>query len=98
MGMSYLEATSVQIGTVVDYQSRLQSFVDWCRRNHKNWVEECQLDEAVVTYFDEMFWKGLPGEDGSKLLAALKFILSDLSRAGKLAMPRAHRALKSWLA
>ena len=47
--------------------------------------------------FDEMFFKGGPADHGSKLLAAPKHFQSRVSRLGAFGLPRASRALSSWM-
>ncbi len=50
----------------------------------------------VALYLDELFFKGKTSGDGSRLLAALKHFTPAISRFATVALPRSHRAVKSW--
>eukprot|EP00969_Alexandrium_andersonii_P115520 5108082-Alexandrium_andersonii.AAC.1 len=46
--------------------------------------------------FDELFARGKSPEEGSRILAALKFAVPALRRGGSAGLPRASRALVAW--
>jgi len=94
--LSYLEQTSVLTSTRRDYKDRAGRLVDWCREHRLDWRSPEELDQIVLLFFDECFWRGDPSAEGSKLLASLKFFIPAVSRLGSHHLPRSHRALKSW--
>ena len=95
--LSFLEQTSVIPSTREDYQHRMSKFTTWCGENLLDWKSLSELDSVIVIYFDECFFHGQSGQEGSKTLAALKFYVPLVSRMGSYHLPRAHRAVKSWL-
>ena len=95
--LSFLESSSVTTKTRDDYVRHVREMVEWCRLNRFDWETEEELDLLVVTYFDEFFWHGVSGSEGSRILAALKFVMPHVSRGGLWHLPRTHRALTSWL-
>ena len=95
-GMSFLENVKVSPELARDYQRRLTQFLAWCQARGESWATDKGLDSVRVLLFDEMFFKGKPMEDGSKILAALRFCLHPLKKGGPAALPRASRALAGW--
>ena len=69
----------------------------WCRYRNCTWQTFEQLDMLLVLFFDEPYFKGIAGDEGSKALAGLKFFIPDISRNGCFHLPRAHRAVSAWL-
>ncbi|CAK0790966.1 unnamed protein product [Prorocentrum cordatum] len=53
-------------------------------------------DAAVVRFFDELHLEGKVASTGEKLLAAIFMHVPDYQSKGKLALPRAYRALRGW--
>ncbi|CAK0867387.1 unnamed protein product [Prorocentrum cordatum] len=51
---------------------------------------------AVVRFFDELYLEGKVASTGEKLLAAIFMHVPDYQSKGKLALPRAYRALRGW--
>ena len=91
--LSYLEVASVKSATVEDYRCRLMDLHTWCVRHHRDWRNVLELDSVLVEYFDEQFWKGLPCEAGSKLIAALRFFGPALAVREIVSLQRAARAV-----
>ena len=97
MSLSFLEQTAVKPATSKDYRLRIETFCKWCLERGLSWRSVEELDAVLTMAFDEMFFKGEPADHGSKLLAALKHFESRVSRLGSLGLPRAGRALGSWM-
>jgi len=95
--LSFLEQTAVKTATSRDYRLRVMSFCKWCLDHNLSWRSAEELDAVLTMHFDELFFRGEPADHGSKLLAALKHFESRLSRLGALGLPRAGRALGSWV-
>ncbi|CAE8661648.1 unnamed protein product [Polarella glacialis] len=93
---SFLEVSSVLKSTVKDYQRRLMDFLIWGVNRRLHWKTEEALDELLVIFFDEKFYKGEGVNYGTRLLAALKFALPRFSRLGAGCLPRTSRALHGW--
>ena len=96
--LSILETTSVSHSTLVDYLARVISLV-WVMQNlGLDWDRPEGLDTVLVRYFDFLFMELHNGEDGSKILLAIKFFLPEYSRLGAFHLPRAIRFVKSLIA
>jgi hypothetical protein len=95
---SRLELGSVAISTMIDYVSRLLFFVTWATRNQSDWTGLSELDSLLFLCFDELFDNSLQASEGSKLLAAIKFIVPSLYPTQTTQFPRAQRALRTWQA
>ena len=80
--LSFLEATSVKDGTRRDYRERAAEFVMWCEIRRVCFDGPKSLDEALLLWCDEMFFKGLSPEEGSKLVASLKFSCRSTAGSG----------------
>ena len=94
---SYLELASVGERTIKDYRQRLLELYSWSTSTGLSWTCAAELDAVLVQLFDELFWKGLPADHGSKLIAVLKFFRPGLgSSVESLDLPRSARAIKSW--
>jgi hypothetical protein len=94
--LSYLEHLLITESTLKVYQRRAEEFIRFCSARHLDWSTQEQLDETLLIVFDEMYFKGLSSEDGSCLLAAIKYFEPQFSRLGDGRLPRAHRAAKAW--
>ena len=93
--MTSLEIASVGESTLIDYVARLLAFCQWAQTTQADWTDAPSLDMSLVTYCDELFWKGAATSDGSKLLASLKLFYFQLAKGG-LVLPRTIRVLRSW--
>ena len=79
-----------------DYENRLATFHDFCRK-HKLDVEMPEdLDTAACDFCDFQFLQGEQADCGTKLLAALVHRTPELAKASGRALPRLARVLKSW--
>ena len=95
--LSMLEKTSVKFTTIVDYVSRIVGFIEFCQAFNHDWESPEQMDSILVLYLDYLFMLHYCGEDGNKLVAALKFVFPCLSRLGAFGLPRSSRSVKSWM-
>ena len=94
--LSFLEWRTVRGPTRQEYSRRVIRFVTWCCLHSMNWTTDDDLDSILVTLFDELFFKGMSAEEGTRLIAALCFFLPMLGRFGRGCLPRAHRSLRGW--
>jgi hypothetical protein len=94
--ISHLEHLLITEPTLRTDHSKLATFVQWCSWRHLDWSTPGELDETLLIVFDEMYFNGMSAEDGSTLLAALKFFKPEYSRLGDCHLPRAHRAVRAW--
>jgi hypothetical protein len=95
-GMTYLETRSVRQPTINDYQRRIDSFLGIVRQMDMAWSNARELDCVVVEVLESMFFAGRRADEGSRLVAAIKFFIPDVSRMGEAFLPRCSRALKGW--
>eukprot|EP00959_Pyramimonas_sp_CCMP1952_P049446 1033038-Pyramimonas_sp.AAC.1 len=54
------------------------------------------LGAAVARFFDELYLAGKVASTGEKLIAAIAMHVPGYKSKGRLALPRAHRALRGW--
>jgi hypothetical protein len=94
--LSHLELMSIGKATLIDYVSRLLFFLRWALSRNVNWTCCNELDTILVMCYDELYDSDLTVSDGSKLLAAMKFIMPVLGLSQSVGFPRAHRALRAW--
>ena len=95
-GLSYLEQNSLQATTLTDYIARLLLFVDWGQKNMVTWTCPETLDRTAVLFLDHVFCLKTTVSDGSKFVAALKFLYPVMARGGSLNLPRCLRSLRAW--
>ena len=93
---SHLELISVKPPTLNDYIIRATEFATWCATLGLHWVSDSELDLALLLFFDMLFFKGKGVDAGSKLVAALKYMMPRFARVGAGTLPRSSRALTSW--
>ena len=94
--LSFLLTRNVTLATRLVYQNHVTSFIEWCRMHRLDWSCPEELDLILVTLFDELFFKGLPPDVGTRIVTALAFFLPAVSRLGLAALPRAQRSLRGW--
>ena len=95
-GLTYLEQRSISKAVLTDYRRRAQAFATWASENRRDWKDSAELDSVLVEYFNLLYFLGHSGDDASKLLAAVKFFVANLSRWGTETLPRCSRALAGW--
>jgi len=94
--LSHLEGIAVQEATERQYRDVLLMLVTWATFHRISWGTNGELDVALVTMFDQMFFHGRSVEDASKLVSALKHAIPSLRRDGEALLPRASRAIAAW--
>ncbi|CAK0876757.1 unnamed protein product [Prorocentrum cordatum] len=94
---------SITEAAAVGRRSRLQCTRDvkvavsfWRSRLTSLAAPAADTDAAVVRFFDELYLEGKVASTGEKLLAAIFMHVPDYQSKGKLALPRAYRALRGW--
>lgn len=64
--LTVLQHMAVKSTTEHDYRVRLQDLLTWCRHRGMDWTTADQLDQILVGFSEEMFFKGLPLAEGTK--------------------------------
>ena len=94
--LSLLERRSVTQTTEETYKRTCDLFTEFCLDEQLDVTTEPQLDLAVLAYLDFCYLEGLPADVGEKLIAALRFVRTDVAILGKAALPRGKRAAKGF--
>jgi len=96
--LSPLGNVAILPSTLRDYSTRVVGLCHWARSNHLDWNDLISLDLVVTEFLNYQASRGVSGEEGSKLLAALKHLsLSPRIRDLRVDLPRAVRARRGWL-
>ena len=95
-GLTFLEQASVKESTLVFYERLARDFVAWTREFGHRWSTDVELDAVLCQKMNSMYFEGGAADDGSRLIAALKFFLPEVSRLGSCSLPRTTRALNAW--
>ncbi|CAK0810182.1 unnamed protein product, partial [Prorocentrum cordatum] len=95
-GLSVLERTAVRPGTERLYQVYLRAFLQFCLVMAIDWTSEAEMDVALVTYLNSMYFEGRAPNEGSVLLASLAHYAPALYKRTAQALPRATRCLAGW--
>ena len=95
-GLTYLEQRAVRSPTITDYSRRLREFLAFCHLRQLTWGTALELDLVICQRLEELFFNGKSMEEGSHLVAAVKFFLAEVSRLGDSGLPRCMKALKGW--
>ncbi|CAK0805153.1 unnamed protein product, partial [Prorocentrum cordatum] len=96
-GLTVCQTHSVRPATLRLYQDDFASFKRWLSRQGRPMPEgELDADQTLSQYLDEMYLDGAHVSLGQRMLAAVLFHQSALSKAGGARMARSRRALKGW--
>ena len=95
-GLTYLEQRAVRTPTMTDYTRRLREFLAFCQLRLLTWRNPLELDIVICRRIEELFFNGKSMEEGTHLVAAVKFFLPEVSRLGESGLPRCMKALKGW--
>jgi hypothetical protein len=95
-GISYLESRAIKRPTMIDYIRRIEEFVSFCRGRHLDWHDAGELDNLLVLRLDQLYFSGSSAFEGTHLVAAIKYFITEVSRLGLNGLPRSMRALKGW--
>ncbi|CAK0879805.1 unnamed protein product, partial [Prorocentrum cordatum] len=93
--LSITEAAAVGRRSRLQYTRLLELFLSRSRLTSLA-APAADTDAAVVRFFDELYLEGKVASMGEKLLAAIFMHVPDYQSKGKLALPRAYRALRGW--
>ncbi|CAK0801212.1 unnamed protein product, partial [Prorocentrum cordatum] len=93
--LSITEAAAVGRRSRLQYTRLLELFLRRSRLTSLA-APAADTDAAVVRFFDELCLEGKVASTGEKLLAAIFMHVPDYQSKGKLALPRAYRALRGW--
>ena len=94
--LSFFENVALTAPMLRSFTLRIPFFTEGFSLRRMELTTDIALDSALVGYLDELFFKGMGADDGSKLIAGLKYFLPSLSRTGPASFPRAIRALAGW--
>ena len=95
-GLTYLEQRAVRSPTITDYTRRIREFLAFCHLRQLTWHTSLELDLVICQRIEELFFNGKSMEEGTHLVAAVKFFLAEVSRLGESGLPRCMKALKGW--
>ncbi|CAK0804177.1 unnamed protein product, partial [Prorocentrum cordatum] len=93
--LTFLETQAVGEATRRDYADRVSKFTGWATSVRLPIGEVPELDVALVTFFNQLFFDGYPSEEATKYMAALAHCRAAPGRL-QVAFPRAARAAKGW--
>ncbi|CAK0790921.1 unnamed protein product, partial [Prorocentrum cordatum] len=93
--LTFLETQAVGEATRRDYADRVSKFTARATSVRLPIVEVPELDVALVTFFNQLFFDGYPSEEATKYMAALAHCRAAPGRL-QVAFPRAARAAKGW--
>jgi hypothetical protein len=93
---SFLDNVAVRAPTLRFYPLRIRLFTESCSSRRVQSTTDIGLDSALVEYLDDVFFRGMSADDGSKIIAGLKYFLPSPSRIGPAAPPSAVRAPTAW--
>ena len=94
--LSLLERVTVKSSTERSYEDAMTKLLEFCNLHDRRLVEDSEVDEEIVRYFNDLFGKGKPAHEGEVCMAALMHFVSRFSKMGEARLPRAWRALKGW--
>lgn len=95
-GLTYLETVAVKATTRRLHRRLWGRFMETAAEGHWLPIVTTSVDDHLAALLDEWFFEGLPPDDGSKLIAAIKHMVPALRRQGPVCLPRSERALTAW--
>ena len=95
-GLSFLQTNKVKPPTRTAFRERVRNFVQWARIPDINSVSVQALDELATQYLDVLFFDGMEGGEGSRLLAAMQYMRPGLGTARQGNFPLARAALAGY--
>jgi len=93
--LSTLELRTIRLATFGDYLRRLVEFCLFALKSHLDLSRQDVLEVALVTFFDQAFFRGRPTDVGSKLIAAIRFFSHGEALESILSVGRAKLDVKS---
>ncbi|CAK0910921.1 unnamed protein product [Prorocentrum cordatum] len=96
-GMTVCQTHSARPATSRLCQDDFASFTRWLKRQGRPMLEgEVDADQTLSQFLGEMYLDGARVSLGQRMLAAVLFHQSALSKTGGARVPRGRRALKGW--
>ena len=93
---TFLETKAIGAPMAVRYATLLRSFRRFAEDESMPLNEPQQVDEALVTFFDHLFFNGYPREEAMSTFAAWNDSEVRYTKGGDLTLPRARRALQGY--
>ena len=91
-----MQTNKVKPPTRTAFRERVRNFVQWARIPDINSVSVQALDELATQYLDVLFFDGMEGGEGSRLLAAMQYMRPGLGTARQGNFPLARAALTGY--
>ncbi len=95
-GLSFFKTNKVKPPTRTAFRERVLNFAQWARIPDINSVSVQALDELATQYLDVLFFDGMEGGEGSRLLAAMQYMRPALGTARQGNFPLARAALAGY--
>ena len=95
-GLTYLETRSFRAPTIKDYSARISTLLGLVASHQLTWTSTAELDQVAAEVLGTMFFAEHRPDEGSRMIAALMFFVSKVSRLKAGGLPRATRALRGW--
>ena len=95
-GLTFLERRAVSDKVKRSYRKEVAEFTNFAAAGKLELDSDAEVDEALVKYFDRLFFGGEQAHKGERTLAAWMDQHPSLGRLGGRRLPRAWRALKGW--
>ena len=95
-GSSFLLDRAVSAKVQTEYRRELLKFMDFLGRASLDDAGDGLVDDALVRFFEQEFFRGEQASRGLKLLAGVMHAYPEFGRTGHRRMPKAWRALRGW--
>ena len=92
---SFLEWTAVLFGGKLEYEACVYGLLDYAQGESLPFFTVENIDDALTSYYDELFASGDHVSLGRKTMAAWADYFPQFGKNGPYRLPRAARALKS---
>jgi len=94
--MTYLEQSAVSPKTEKKYSDAVALWTVWTQNEGLSITQPGQVDQALVQFFNHLFFAGENPWRGEVLLAAVLHKRPHLGKLGSNSLPRALRCLRGW--
>jgi hypothetical protein len=94
--MTYLEHAAVFPKTEKKYADALARWTSWTQSEGLSVAQPGQIDQALVQFFNHLFFAGQNPWRGECLVAAILHKQPHLGKLGSNSLPRALRCLRGW--
>ena len=86
---SYLEKKAVTPRVRMVYDMTLSAFISWAEGENMKLTKDTEVDEALVAYFNLLYFSGYNPSKGDRTIASLLDRFPEYSRLGAAKVPRA---------